>query len=73
MSQFNVMTVTGLRKFLDELNTETLNAYQIWLSSDEEGNEILPMAANPELSVAMDLEHNRLILFPEHRPQGLGG
>ena len=67
MARQEVMTIAGLRKFMYELNTETLNVYQIWLSSDEEGNTILPMLANPEISVALDLNNKRLILFPAHQ------
>lgn len=71
MIHFNIMTVAELRTFLGELDTETLNAYQVWLSSDEEGNAILPIPANPELSITLDLNNKRLILFPAYQPKYL--
>ena len=67
MIQLNVMTLASLRMFLQELNTDEFNRYQVWLSSDEEGNQILPMLGNAEISIGVDLQKKRVILFPAHR------
>ena len=39
---------------------------EIWLSSDEEGNEILPMPSNEELCIYIDEDNMRIIFFPSH-------
>jgi hypothetical protein len=41
--------------------------FEIWLSSDEEGNQFLPMPADPELSMAIDGSRKRVVFFPSHR------
>ncbi len=46
---------------------EVHDDFEIWLSSDEEGNDFPPMPANPQLSLATDREQRRVILFPSHR------
>ncbi len=66
MTSQNVMTVASLQHFLKEFQETCLEQYQVWLSCDEEGNEYLPMSANPELSVSLDLENKRMILYPSH-------
>ncbi len=63
MAKQNVMTVALLKKLLNELS----DGYHVWLSSDEEGNEYLPMFENPELCLAIDKEAKRIIFFPSHR------
>jgi hypothetical protein len=67
MSEQNVMNVAELRKLLTELKNEVADDYQVWMSSDEEGNEFLPMSQNPELCLAIDKDTKRIILFPLHR------
>ena len=67
MAKQNVMNISKLKKFLSELSTEIGDDYQIWLSSDEEGNEFLPMSEMTELSLAIDKEAKRIVLFPVHR------
>ena len=67
MAEQNVMNITELRKLLSELKNEVADDYQVWMSSDEEGNEYLPMSQNPELCLAIDKETKRIILFPLHR------
>jgi hypothetical protein len=67
MSEQNVMNVAELRKLLSELKNEVADDYQVWMSSDEEGNEFLPMSQNPELCLAIDKGAKRIILFPLHR------
>jgi hypothetical protein len=67
MAKPNVMTVASLKKLLDEFENEITDDFQVWLSSDEEGNEYLPMFDNPELSLAIDKEAKRIIFYPSHR------
>ena len=67
MAGQNVMNIVGLKKLLSEIGNEVGDDYQVWLSSDEEGNEILPMSQNPELCLAIEPETKRIIIFPLHR------
>ena len=67
MSKQTIMTVASLKKLLDKYGNEVTDDFQVWLSSDEEGNEFLPMFENPELSLAIDPGEKRIILFPSHR------
>ena len=61
------MTVTSLKKLLNEIGDELSDDYHVWLSSDEEGNEYLPMFENPELCLAIEKKAKRIIFFPSHR------
>ena len=61
------MTVASLKKLLDEFGNEIADDFQVWLSSDEEGNEYLPMYENQELCLAIDKEAKRIIFYPSHR------
>jgi hypothetical protein len=61
------MTVASLKKLLDEFGNEIADDFQVWLSSDEEGNEYLPMFENPELCLAIDKEATRIVFYPSHR------
>jgi len=67
MANQTIMNVAALKKLLNEIGHEVSDDYQIWLSSDEEGNEYLPMFESPRLSLAVDKEAKRIILFPSHR------
>jgi len=67
MAKQNIMTVASLRKLLGELSSGLSGDYQVWLSSDEEGNEFLPMPKSTKLSLAIDQEAKRIIFFPSHR------
>ena len=67
MSQQNVMTVASLKKLLNGLKSEIADDFQIWLSSDEEGNEFLPVFDDPQLCLAIEPQEKRIILFPSHR------
>ena len=61
----SVMTAVNLLDALVESGVQ--DDFEIWLSSDEEGNEFLPMPANPNCSLAIDSEGKRVVLFPSHR------
>lgn len=67
MSNQTIMNVAALKKLLSEIGNEACDDWQVWLSSDEEGNEYLPMFENPELSLAIDKEAKRIIFYPSHR------
>jgi len=67
MAQQTIMTVASLKKLLDDYGNEITDDFQVWLSSDEEGNEFLPMFKNPELCLAIDPGQKRIVLFPSHR------
>ena len=67
MAKQNIMTVASLKKLLNQIGNEIGDDYQVWLSSDEEGNEYLPMFENPELCLAIDKEAKRIIFYPSHR------
>jgi len=67
MTKQNVMTVASLKRLLNEFGNKITDDFQIWLSSDEEGNEFLPVYDNPRLCLAIEPEEKRIILFPSHR------
>jgi len=59
--------VSSLLKKLKEFKPEINDDFEIWLSSDEEGNEFLPMPADSKLSIGLDTKVKRLVFFPSHR------
>lgn len=61
------MTAADLQRILAKLNKKVCDDFEIWLSSDEEGNEILPMLKNIKFSLAIDKEAERIVFFPSHR------
>jgi len=65
MPKENVMTVGGLKALLAEFGVH--DDCEIWLSSDEEGNEILPMLPDPEYGLTVSNDGNHVVLFPSHR------
>jgi hypothetical protein len=67
MAKQTVMNVEALKKLLSEIGNEVGDDYQVWLSSDEEGNEYLPMFENPEMCLAIDKQAKKIIFFPSHR------
>ena len=67
MANQTIMNVAALKKLLSEIGNEVSDDWQVWLSSDEEGNEYLPMFENPEFSLAIDKEARRIIFYPSHR------
>ena len=67
MAGQNIMSIIKLKELLEQISNEVGDDYQVWLSSDEEGNEFLPLSEKPELCLAIDKEAERIILFPLHR------
>jgi hypothetical protein len=67
LAKQNIMTVASLKKLLNEIGDELSDDYHVWLSSDEEGNEYLPMFESQELCLAVDKKAKRIIFFPSHR------
>jgi hypothetical protein len=67
MSEQKIMTVASLKKLLNQIGNEIGDDYHVWLSSDEEGNEYLPMFENLELCLAIDKQAKKIIFFPSHR------
>jgi len=67
MAKHNIMTVASMKRLLSEFGNEITDDFQIWLSSDEEGNQFLPMYDNPRLCLAIEPDEKRIILFPSHR------
>ena len=61
------MTVVHLQQVLALLAKEVGNDFEVWLSSDEEGNEILPMLENQQFSLGVDKEQKRIVFYPAHR------
>ena len=60
------MKLRNLRRILSDIANEIGDDLEVWLSSDEEGNEFLPMPANEELSIGIDRDTMRIIFFPSH-------
>jgi len=67
MTKQNVMTVASLKKLLSEFSNEVSDDFQVWLSSDEEGNQFLPVYDNPRLCLVIEPDEKRIILFPSHQ------
>jgi len=64
MAKLNVMTITSLKKLLDQLLKELPEDFQVWLSSDDEGNSYSPLLQSTEFSLYIDSEKKRIIFFP---------
>ena len=67
MAKQMIMNVAGFKKLLSKIGSEVGDDYQVWLSSDEEGNEFLPMLENTEFCLALDKDEKRIVFFPSHR------
>ena len=63
MGSVDIISVRELSKLLKKLNTD-IGDYQVWLSSDEEGNNFQPMLQKPKYSLAIDNNQKRIVLFP---------
>ena len=61
------MTVVHLQQVLAVLAKEVGSDFEVWLSSDEEGNEILPMLEKQQFSLEVDKEQKRVVFYPAHR------
>ena len=61
------MKLSTLILLLSELASEIGEDSEVWLSSDEEGNEFLPMSEDPDLSIAVDTSKKKIVFFPMHR------
>ncbi len=61
-----IMKVSYLQAILAAILLETGDDYQIWLASDEEGNNIIPMHSNMLFSVSVDKDSKQVIFFPQH-------
>jgi hypothetical protein len=66
MAKQRAMHIAALKRLLNEIGNEVGDDYQVWLSSDEEGNEFLPMSENPELCLAIDKDAKRIVFYPSH-------
>ena len=62
----STMTLGCLRQILSELTVEVGDNSEMWLSSDEEGNDFSPMLANQNISIGIDKDTRRVIFFPSH-------
>ena len=67
MAKQTITNIGKLKKLLSEIRSEVGDDYQVWLSSDEEGNEYLPMFDNPQSCLAIDKKAKKIIFFPSHR------
>jgi len=67
MVKQTIMNIAKLKKLLNEIGNEISDDYQVWMSSDEEGNEFLPMLENTEFCLSIDKDEKRIIFFPSHR------
>ena len=65
--QTKTMTIAGLKQLLTAVGKEVEGDFEVWLSSDEEGNEFLPLSQDPKLCLMLDSDERRIILFPLHR------
>ena len=64
--KLNIMRVIDLKNWLNDPERQINDNFEIWLSSDEEGNVILPMIQNADFSIYIEKEENRITFFPAH-------
>ena len=67
MAKQTIMNVVALKKLLNKIGDEVGDDFEVWLSSDEEGNEFLPMLQDTRFSLSIDKTAKRVIFFPSHR------
>jgi len=65
--QTKTMTIASLKQLLTAVGKEVEGDFEVWLSSDEEGNEFLPLSQDPKLCLMLDSDERRIIFFPLHR------
>jgi hypothetical protein len=56
MAKQMVMNIAELKKLLNEIGNEVSDDYQVWLSSDEDGNEFLSMPENTEFEFCLAID-----------------
>ena len=66
MANNMVMNIAELIILLSAIGKEVGDDYQVWLSSDEDGNEHLPIFENPELCLEIDKPAKKIIFYPSH-------
>jgi len=62
-----IMTIADLKQLLTELANELSDDFEVWLSSDEEGNEFLPMLKDTKLCLAIEKDERKIIFYPAHK------
>ena len=67
MAEQKIMTFASLKNLLKQIEHEVSDDYEIWLSSDEEGNQYLPMFEDTRLSLGIDKDGKKIVFFPSHR------
>ncbi len=67
LAKQQIMTVVCFKQLLKTFENEITDDFEVWLSSDEEGNTSLPMLCNPQLCLAIDPVQKRIVLFPSHQ------
>ena len=55
------------QQILAVIAKEVGSDFEVWLSSNEEGNEFLFMLKNEQLSLEIDKEQKRITFSPAHR------
>jgi hypothetical protein len=53
------MNLSEFKKLMSKIGNEISDDYQVWMSSDEEGNEFLPMLENTEFCLAIDKDKKK--------------
>ncbi len=61
----NILTALELIGILMAIRKDSGENCQIWLSSDEEGNNFSPMHKDANISIGVDKENKRVIFFPQ--------
>jgi hypothetical protein len=64
MSDIPIMTIASFKKLISKLGGKSIDNYQIWLSNDEEGNLFQPMLDRIDLSIGLNEDKQRIVLFP---------
>jgi hypothetical protein len=64
--KLNIMRVIDLKNWLNDPERQIIDNFEVWLSSDEEGNVILPMIRNADFSIYIEKDENRITFFPAH-------